>query len=336
VPLAFRIRTAFTVCALAAVLAAVPASAGPRGSLRDTAAQTFAFASDGSRYAVWQQEGRSSVVVFDARTRRTRTLAVNDCGLVPDESQFTEEATPRGRSGRFLLACGRNQAVLDVESGAVEPLPIRPNDYNWEEVGTRYAAGPTAACAYARCVTLVDIATGAISVRHQPIVPDLDRPGAPSARICGALRRRVVTELLAPSPGSYAYADGLFAHDAKRHGYIEIDRCKRPPILLPGRGEPRDFDLRDGLLSWDTGHQVSVESEESTRPGVLGAYEISTASRRTWQLPRLSVAEEPPGLRTLGYSEHAGGSVFWIATRAVRLGKAGNSPEYSSVYAAGL
>jgi hypothetical protein len=333
-PLAFRTRTALTICAVVVTLAAVPASASPRGSLRDRAAKTFAFASDGSRYAAWQQASRSTVVVFDARTQRTRTLAVTDCGLVPDESEVTEEATPRARSGRFLLECGRNQAVLDVESGAVQPLPLEPDGYKWEEVGTHYAAGPTPACAYHRCVALVDIATGAMSVRHEPMVPDLDRPGAPSARVCRALRGRLVTELVAPSPASYVYADGLFAHDAKRHGYIEIDRCKRPPILIPGRGEPRDFDLRDGLLTWDTGHQVSTEPEESTHPSVLGAYELSSASRRTWQLPRLSVAEEPPGLRILGYSEHAGRSVFWIATRAVRLGKAGNSPEYSSVYAA--
>lgn len=133
----------------------------------------------------------------------------------------------------------------------------------------------------------------------------------------------------------YAYAGGLYVHAAKRKGYIEIDRCKRPPILIRGSGEPRDFDLRDGLLTWDTGYGPSVEPNgESAHPSVLGAYQLATARRRTWRLPRLSVAEEPPGLRTIGYSEHAGRTVFWIATRSVNLGKAGNAPVNSAVYSA--
>ena len=327
---------ASAMLAVPIALAALPASAESRAVVRIGGTATVAFAADGSRYAAWQESGSAAIVVFDARTSRKRPLTVpSGCLLASDESEFSEEVVARARSGRFLLDCGSAQAALDVENGSLQSLPALPNRYQWEEVGSRYAAGPTGECAYNQCVAVVDLATKRVSVRHESAIPDLDRPGAPSTQVCPALRRRVATALVASSPAPYAYAGGLFVHAAKRSGYIEIDRCKRAPTLIPGRGEPRDFDLRDGLLTWDTGYGSSVApNEESAHSSILGAYQLATGSHRTWALPRLAVAEEPPGPRTIGYSEHAGRTVFWVATRSVILGKAGNAPGDSSVYSA--
>jgi len=325
------VMTMFLLVALA-----TPALAQSRTGLRVAGAQAIAFASDGSRYAAWQESEGTAVTVFDERTQRNRQIAVPlGCRLASDESEFSEELVARVHSGRFLLSCSNGQAVLNGESVGQQPLPALSGGYRWEEVGSRYAAGPARDCAYRHCISVVELATGRVSVRHDSAIPNLDRPGAPSAMICPALRRRVATELVASNPVPYAYAEGFYAHAAKRRGYIEIDRCKRPPILIGGHGEPRDFDLRDGLLTWDTGYGSSAEpNEESAHGGVLGAYQLATARRRTWPLPRLSVAEASPGLRTIGYSEHAGRTVFWIATRSVNLGKAGNAPVNSAVYSA--
>ena len=315
---------------------ATPAWAGAGTSLRADGADAASFGSDGTRFAAWQEPGRSDVLVLDLRTSRKREVVVPlGCRLASDESEFTEEAVVRAHSGRFLLGCGSGQAVLDGESGALQSLPLISGGYLWEAVGSRYAAGPASKCAYKRCLTLTELATGRVSGRRESAIPDLDRAGAPRVTICRALRRLVSRELLAPSPRPYAYSGRLFAHPAKRQGYLELDRCKGPPTLIAGRGAPRDFDLRDGLLTWDTGNRPSAEpSEGSAFPSVLGAYDLSTGSRRTWQLPRLSVAGESPGLRSLGYSEHVGRRVFWIATRTLRLGKGGNATEHSSVYSA--
>jgi hypothetical protein len=332
-----RVSVLITFGLLLVVSLVMPASAQYRAGLRLAGAQTVAFASDGSRYAVWQESGRAAVtVVIDGKTWRQRQVAVPlGCRLALDESEFSEEAVARAHSGRFLLSCSSGQAVLNAGNGALQSLPALPGSYRWEEAGSRYAAGPTRDCAYKQCISVVELATGRVSVRHESAIPDLDRPGAPGARVCPALRRRVARALVSSNPLPYAYAEGFYAHAANRTGYIEIDRCKLRPILIPGRGEPRDFDLRDGLLTWDTGYRPSVEpNEESAHASVLGAYQLATATRRTWRLPRLSVAEEQPGLRTMGYSEHAGRTVFWIATRRVNLGKAGNAPVSSAVYSA--
>jgi hypothetical protein len=126
-------------------------------------------------------------------------------------------------------------------------------------------------------------------------------------------------------------------HAAKRAGYVEIDRCKRPPIMLAGRGEPRDFDLSAGLLTWDTGYPTSGVDEEgeSRYPSVLSAYQLATGRRRSWRLPRLVLLNgEEPRHVVFGYSTHTAHTVFWIADRSVNHGKTGLIVESSSVYSA--
>jgi hypothetical protein len=215
-------------------------------------------------------------------------------------------------------------------------LPDDLSRYDWALVGTDYAESPNTGCGdYDECFALYNLATGAISVRRAPAIVDLDRPGAPAAPLCPALRRRILAAQRAEVPPSFAYEDGLFVHAAKRVGYVEIDRCKRPPIVLSGRGEPRDFDLSAGLLTWDTGYPTSGVDEEgeSPYPSVLNAYQLATGRRRSWRLPRRVLPGETRPV-VFGYSTHTSQTVFWIADRSVNYGKTGLIVETSSIYSA--
>lgn len=250
--------------------------------------------------------------------------------------QSSGQALPNPSSGRFLLQCGvYEQAVLDVRTGQTQLLPDDLSHYWWRVAGTDYAESPNTGCGgYDKCFALYDLATGAISVRRAPAIVDLDRPGAPTAPLCPALRRRILAAKRAAAP-SFAYERGLFVHAAKRAGYIEIDRCKRPPIVLSGRGEPRNFDLSAGLLTWDTGYPTSGidEEGESPYPSVLNAYQLATRRRRSWRLPaRVLPGETRPVV--FGYSTHTSQTVFWIADRSVNYGKTGLIVETSSIYSA--
>ena len=157
--------------------------------------------------------------------------------------------------------------------------------------------------------------------------------------LCPALRRRILAAERAAVTPSFAYENGLFVHAAKRAGYVEIDRCKRPPIVISGRGEPRDFDLSAGLLTWDTGYPTSgvdeEEEAESRSPHLLSAYRIATGRRRSWRLPRLVLLNgEEPRHVVFGYSTHTDHTVFWVADRSVNHGKTGLVAESFSIYSA--
>jgi hypothetical protein len=308
-------------------------------SLRERAPSTRAFASDGSRYAAWQASEGSPIVVLDAATGQRRSVAPPaGCKLQSQEDQTSGEAIPSASSGRFLLQCGvYEQGVLDLlHAGEAQLLPDDLGRYRWTVVGTRYAESPNTGCrGFDGCIALYDLATGAISIRHVPGLVDLDRSGAPPVALCAALRRRVLAAEK-EFRSSFVYENDLFVHAAKRAGYVEIDRCKRPPIMLAGRGEPRDFDLSAGLLTWDTGYTSEGvdEAEESRYPSVLSAYQLATGKRRSWRLPRLALVNGEPRRVVFGYSTHTARTVFWIADRSVNHGKTGLIVESSSVYSA--
>jgi hypothetical protein len=106
-------------------------------------------------------------------------------------------------------------------------------------------------------------------------------------------------------------------------------------------GEPSNFELGGGLLTWDTGHSaVNFEpNEETASRGTLSSYQLSSGKRRTWKLPRLSINrgqdDESPGV--YGYSAHTANTVFWIATRMlVGVGEGSVAVGTSSIYAAPL
>ena len=302
-------------------------------SLREIAPNVRAFASDGTQYAAWQETETSPIVVLDVATGQSRNITIPGCEL---ESQ-AEQATPRGGGGRFFLACDHEQEdVLNLQTGQTQPLPHELSRYSWDRVGALYAEDSNyRGCAHLNdCIALYELATGTLSERHTLPLVDLNRPGAPSLTICPALRHRVLTAEH-EAPPDFAYENGLYAHPVK-HTYVEIDRCKRPPILLATRGEPRDFSLNNGLLTWDTGYPTRgiLEEDESRFPSVLTAYQLATGKRRNWRLPPRLVPYAEPPRSTLGYSTHTANTVFWIADRSVRPNVIGFEVETFAVYSA--
>jgi hypothetical protein len=191
---------------------------------------------------------------------------------------------------------------------------------------------------------------------------DLDRGGAPQERVCRTLRHAMLTSLKYGLLGEQlAYQNGVFAHPAANLHNIRIEHCNGRSTLLRGPSEPaaepggvhpsepRSFDLSDGLLTWDTGHNSggAEMNEQSNAHGTLSSYRPSTGRRQTWKLPPLALLGAPnidgsgpevesPGV--YGYSAHTANTVFWIATRTVRGAAltSGLIVETSSVYAASL
>jgi hypothetical protein len=329
------------VLAFLAVAAASSARIARAAALREIVPSTLAFESDGSRYAVWQTSAGSPVSVLDTATRARTSVAVPAGCTLRSQEEFGE-ARPTASAGHFLLDCAetREEGALDAVTGRTRLLPTDLSRYEWSEVGGLYAESPDTGCGhYNECLALYELASGEISLRHTGAPVDLSRAGAPQAAICAALRRRVLVLEKSEDPPPFAYEDGLLAHRAKRAGDVEVDRCKRPPIILRGRGEPRDFDLRAGVLTWDTGYQGAGvgEEEESRYPSTLYAYRFATRERRSWRLPLLStlLAGEPQQQRvTFGYSMHTAHAVFWVADRSANQGKTGYIVETSSVYSA--
>ena len=334
------------------------ASATSAVPLRRLVASTVAFASDGSRYVAWQTRVGAPVVAFDTRTGAQRRLDLPvGCELASEEER---ESGRDAAAGRFLLNCrgGRSveSALLNGRDGMIMPLP---NAADWTAVGTRYVLGVSEAstCVQSRseqaigeehglpCLALYDLASGRVSYRPPSLWPDIDQAGAP---ICPRLRQKPLTEQIKHGEREFAYGDGYFAKPGGRlRRDVRIERCHGRPTILPESGgpenEPENFDLRDGLLTWDTAHPgfefneyPHSEGADRTR-GMLYSYDLSTGRRHDWRLPRLPVRETNGRfsvVSVLGYSTHTANMVFWIATTAGETTRGGVEVKSSAVYAA--
>jgi len=186
------------------------------------------------------------------------------------------------------------------------------------------------------CIALYDLATGEVSYCPVSQWPDLDRSGAPP--ICASLRNKLINEQMNRNEREVAYDGDYFAKPAR--GEVRLDRCHGRPSILRAGGEPENFDLRGGFLTWDTGHpgwefQSEFEGVNINR-GTLSGYDLSTRRRRNWTLPRLALVGGYPVSGVLGYSTHTADMVFWLATRTVAALKVEFRVETSSVYAVSL
>jgi hypothetical protein len=320
--------------ALVLIMLGVVTSRADASSLHRLASGTVAFSSDGARYVAWQVQGDGQIVVLDTLTGQRRQITPPPGCKLHDEAEDGEPVISAA-AGRFLLTCGGGgaQALLDVQTGKSVLLPKKSNGISdWYRVGTRYVMGVN---------VLYDIATGLS--RPLKRVADLDAPGASTNAICPAVRGLVVhSPRQRPSRDSYGFQGELFAQGTGEHGDVQIDRCHGSPTILQARGgtegdgAPRNFDLRAGLLSWDTGDNEAAGyvSPPEPRPyrGSLYAYGLATHQRHKWLLPRLNIEGETG---TFGYSTHTANMVFWIATQTI-----GGHPildvETSAVYAASL
>jgi hypothetical protein len=341
------------LCLLLASLIALSltalSAAAQAAAFRRIAPSVVAFASDGTRYAAWQVTESSPIVVLDSRTGKRKSYA--GCSLVNEE----EEQGPVAGAVRFAVHCGEDEELLDAKTGTKTLLPA-PNIGTWSLAGERYVEAfantdvvspDPQDCGLsakevrmeAACIGLYDIATGAVSYRRPSQPPDINRPGAPP--ICRALRGKLLGAEARLSARRFAYHEGVLA-EAVQHGEAPIKRirltsCRGHTKLIATAPEPANLIIADGLLSWDTGHQALVDHEgENIRSGRLWTYRLASGRRRSLPLPlldTLSVTEKIRGV--LGYSSHAGATLFWIAaTRLVQEGKGEPTLAASAVYAA--
>jgi hypothetical protein len=310
-------------------------------TFRVLAASTQTFVTDGTRYVAWQVTEGSAIVVFDTRTGRRRAFPrPAGCRLFRPEENLLG---PTAGAGRILLAsCTDGQLVLNARTGAITALPelAGPFETGWWAVGKYYVEGlaDPHVCPLVRgeprnpahCLALYNIATGALTYRPEALVGDRNRPGAPV--ICSSLRKKLLEGLRQENgtPGAN-YDNGLLAKPARREGDVQLDRCQGQ-TLLQGHGFPSNLDLRGGLLTWDTGHEVFDYEQEDTSHGAIAVYHPSTGRRDTYPLPS-TITSIPIGhIRgVFGYSTHTANSLFWIAER-----RASNIVESSAVYIARL
>jgi hypothetical protein len=317
------------------IMLSAGASPAVASSLHRLASGTVAFSSDGTRFVAWQNRGDEQIVVLDTLTGLRKQITPPAGCMLHGEAEDGEPVISAA-AGRFLLECdeGAAQTLLDVRTGKSVLLPKKTNGTSdWYRVGTRYVMGVN---------VLYDIATGA-STRLDRTV-DLDAPGASTNGICPAVRRLVVHNPWDGLRRGFAFQGELFAQGSGKHGNVQIDHCDRRSTILGGRGgqtfgggKPQDFDLRGGLLSWDTGSAATdyIPPEPKFR-GSLDAYEFGSHRRHRWPLPRLPVAVAGETVKgTYGYSTHTANTVFWIATQTLG-GEKVPSVETSSVYAAPL
>jgi hypothetical protein len=336
-----RRTTIATLLAVAAAGLSVPAAlAAP---LRQIASPVLAFSSDGVRYAAWEAREGAPVLVLDTRSGRRASFPLAAGCRILDEGEGGG-FSPTSAGGRVLIDCGDERyELLDERTGASRALP---SGTTWYALGTRYARGNDAG----EHQVVYDLSSG--SVRHvgEAEYADLDRPGAPGLRsVCPALRRVVRREALVLLEGGVAYGGGVFASPLGEHGAVQIARCRGARAVLPGQrvsgresGDfPRDFDLRGGLLSWDTGSQTDTtdggdEGAAGRFSARLNVVEPRSRRRRSWRLPRRAIAGSVGGPGFFGYSAHTSRAVFWVATRSVAATESGPVVASYTLYSAPL
>jgi hypothetical protein len=304
--------------------------------------------SDGTRYVAWETAEGSPITIFDSRTAAHRQIAPPK-GCTLRRYLYSEGVELRGgaAAGRFLLVCQQGGfALLEVPTGHITSLPNTLGRGVWQTVGSLYIEGSSSvasACSHSEaelrepepwCAAFYEIATGIVSYRPfgSPLA-ELDRSGAPL--VCSRLREKAGYESLGTEGEEHkGYANGLYVH-AARNSDLKIERCNGKSITIKGRRSPRDFDVRGGLLTWDTGHPGSElqDYEPNEGPGSLFSYDLATRKQRGWDLPKLPVFTESEGAPihgVFGYSTHTSTMVFWLATRKVEC-VVGPTKEYVPV-----
>ena len=327
-----------------ALLVATGVPCAVSAPLVSLASPVVAFSSDGVRYAAWQTTEQSPIVVLDTRTGEQTTRAVPAGCRLLDQAEGSSYA-PTAAAGRVLIGCVQlqheRQQLLDMRTGVVTPLP---EGISWSELGTRYVRGEDAG----EHQVVRSLATGETKRVGDSEFADLNRPGAPGVRsVCPRLRARVRTQDRYLT-GSFAYENGVLARQLGEHGELEVARCRGRVLVLRGQPlsgrahnhVPRDFDLRGGLVSWDTGSFADTTAGDEGGPqerlfhSRLNVLALASGRRRTWALPRIALAHAEADY--YGYSTHTADTVFWVATRSLAFGESGPSVQTYSLYAARL
>jgi hypothetical protein len=308
---------------------------------RRLAGGVASFASDGQRFVAWQHAAGGPIEVFDTRRGSVSSFAIPAGCMLANEAERVYGRVAGG--GRFLLDCApphtEAQLLLDARSGALIELPPLGYGDHWVAVGTDYALGlsyPTdegkpepSFCPQSRfeldqripCLAIMGLSQKMVTYRPESLWPDLNVSGAPE--ICPTLRSKLITETRESIPRFLDYSEGYYAQPTQNDKSVELDRCSGSRILLrPGgtAGEPENFDVRGGLLSWDTGEPSGVDVERGSPRRFLSIYQYRARRVQRWKLPIERIREKGNGVSLskypLGYSTHTANAVFWIATES--------------------
>jgi hypothetical protein len=330
--------------AIALVCGAVASGAVAHSKLAPLTTGVSAFDTDGSRYAVWQTAGDRSIVIYDARGRGMRRVSLPEGCNLSESKEAPYDF--RAAAGRFLLSCRHGQELLLASTGQTTPLPepLGPVASGWSAIGDAYVEGSAdaRACRQPRkerreCLAYFDLATRAMLYRPESAPLNIDRPGA--APVCAALRPRLVRDRRNP-PDSYWYADGVLAQTVENDRAVRLFYCDRHTHTLTGHGSVEDIELRDGVLTWDTGHpsaEYQAELEHTgidVQHGLLIRYDLVRGREQVWRLPNIRLLANGDQYRgVLGYSSQTTHLVFWVATRRMECDN-GCTVTASDVYAA--
>jgi hypothetical protein len=251
------------------------------------------------------------VEVLDSSDGHLRTVPSAGCSVPALEEE--EEPQLADSDGTFMLECGSNTyAALYARTGRVQPLPA---GYDWRRIGSLYAEQGADGREEPCHTTIIDLATGALSVRAAPRIYDLDRPGAPALPICARLRQGVHTVLKGGEEVG-VYQPGMFVHEVFERSMIVIERCSGPQTTLHPDSDPRDLQLGHGLLSWDTGLPPREERPEEN--AVLTAYSLRNGSTPCDGERRTSRGA-PARTRCLQHDDHVARRTYSAAASATRV-----------------
>lgn len=190
--------------------------------LRRAAVRLTGLATDYERWVAWEVAGQNTAEVLDVKNGHLRKVPMPEPCL---------KGFPNGRestSGMLFLPCDE---YLNARTGQIGSLP-NPDAVEWNRIGTRYAEGRPAHCPLKNCVSMLDLATGTVSLRTGPQLFDLDRPGAPAVPICPGLRERVLSYLTQERGVGGLYESGAFVDYGDRLNTVQINRCDERPIVL--------------------------------------------------------------------------------------------------------
>ena len=244
------------------------------------------------------------------------------------ESEYKTELKSQAQVERLLNPRTGNTRLLPeghpwalVSGGSVESFSVEP----------RYARR-------GGCFARYTLATGRVEVRADAGVCRRFLEQGLTSPICRSLGGGPETFVKAHNEWEFTFGEHVFARTDHRHVLLEY--CDGREILLPGpvepgrtehfveqgghhasrylgQDEPKNFSLRSGLLTWDTGAYAagSSECEGDVRDGTLTSYRLSTGKRTTWKLPDLSYVECEGQKGVFGYSAHTLNAVFWLPER---------------------